>query len=288
MSTKIVTTRATTRANVKRPSVKSCQHNPRRDDAAPLRAKQDKSREFDKMAISARIKDKTATRITRVAKKALIATDDSNSNRPQGCNWKVPPVNQPSRRLITSKPPLAAGKSSQIPRVAAQKQVAAKPDTITTTSTTSNITKRPAQRKRNKEEQVAAKPDTTSNQGRPDKSKQNEEEHPPPGIGSVTELEAASSISQCSECSVSQHIIRDPQLCGEYVDDIFNYLRKREMQQEYIVREGFLDHQIQVKVHHRRVLVDWLVQVQEKFCMLSETLHIGVDILDRYLQVCTY
>ena len=35
----------------------------------------------------------------------------------------------------------------------------------------------------------------------------------------------------------------------------------------------------------RSILIDWLVEVQQEYRLLQETLHIAVGILDSYLQV---
>jgi cyclin B len=44
--------------------------------------------------------------------------------------------------------------------------------------------------------------------------------------------------------------------------------------------------QKQVNERMRAILVDWLVQVHEKFRLLQETLYLTVALVDRYLDVC--
>jgi hypothetical protein len=77
----------------------------------------------------------------------------------------------------------------------------------------------------------------------------------------------------------------DPCLCGEYIKDIYTYLLELEARSVYAIREDFLSHQVEVRRQHRNILVDWLVQVQQRFVLLPETLYLTVDILDRSLQV---
>ena len=77
----------------------------------------------------------------------------------------------------------------------------------------------------------------------------------------------------------------DPSLCGEYAGEIYTYHRHLEEEGHYIVCATFLDHQKDITHSHRRVLVDWLVQVHYKYHLLQETMLLTVDILDRYLQV---
>uniref|UniRef100_A0A8C0QQN8 Cyclin B1 n=1 Tax=Chelonoidis abingdonii TaxID=106734 RepID=A0A8C0QQN8_CHEAB len=74
----------------------------------------------------------------------------------------------------------------------------------------------------------------------------------------------------------------DPNLCSEYVKDIYGYLRDLEKQQN--VRPKYLAGQ-EVTGNMRAILIDWLVQVQMKFRLLSETMYMTAAIIDRFLQV---
>ncbi|XP_033020234.1 G2/mitotic-specific cyclin-B1 [Lacerta agilis] len=73
----------------------------------------------------------------------------------------------------------------------------------------------------------------------------------------------------------------DPNLCSEYVKDIYNYLRDLEGQQS--VRPNYLAGQ-EITGNMRAVLIDWLVQVQMKFKLLQETMYMTVAIIDRFMQ----
>ncbi|XP_060115898.1 G2/mitotic-specific cyclin-B2 [Heteronotia binoei] len=73
----------------------------------------------------------------------------------------------------------------------------------------------------------------------------------------------------------------DPQLCSDYVKDIYRYLRKLEQQQ--CVCPFYLDG-TELSGRMRAILVDWLVQVHARFHLLPETLYMCVGIMDRYLQ----
>ncbi|XP_053318567.1 G2/mitotic-specific cyclin-B2-like [Spea bombifrons] len=74
----------------------------------------------------------------------------------------------------------------------------------------------------------------------------------------------------------------NPQLCSEYVMDIYNYLRQLEVQQS--IRPRYLDG-TEVNERMRAILVDWLIQVHSRFQLLQETLYMGVAVMDRFLQV---
>nr|O93229.1 RecName: Full=G2/mitotic-specific cyclin-B2 [Rana japonica]BAA32563.1 cyclin B2 [Rana japonica] len=74
----------------------------------------------------------------------------------------------------------------------------------------------------------------------------------------------------------------NPQLCSEYVVDIYNYLREREVQQS--IKQRYLDG-MEINERMRAILVDWLIQVNSRFQFLQETLYMGIAIMDRFLQV---
>ncbi|XP_029353847.1 G2/mitotic-specific cyclin-B2-like [Echeneis naucrates] len=73
-----------------------------------------------------------------------------------------------------------------------------------------------------------------------------------------------------------------PQLCSEYVKDIYKYLHMLELQQS--VKANYMKG-YEITERMRALLVDWLVQVHSRFQLLQETLFLTVAILDRFLQV---
>nr|XP_046201927.1 G2/mitotic-specific cyclin-B2-like isoform X2 [Oncorhynchus gorbuscha] len=75
-----------------------------------------------------------------------------------------------------------------------------------------------------------------------------------------------------------------PQLCSEYIKDIYGYLQRLETQQS--VRPKYMDG-YEINGRMRALLIDWLIQVHSRFQLLQETLYLTVAILDRFLQVQT-
>jgi len=79
----------------------------------------------------------------------------------------------------------------------------------------------------------------------------------------------------------------NPQLCAEYVKDIYEYLRLLE--REYAVKADYLSapagskSKPEINGKMRAILIDWLIQVHQRFSLLQETLYLTVAILDRYL-----
>jgi len=74
----------------------------------------------------------------------------------------------------------------------------------------------------------------------------------------------------------------NPQLCTEYTQEIYAYLRQSE--KRGAVRSDFLSG-CPITEKMRAVLVDWLVEVQMQFKLLQETLFLTVNTIDRFLAV---
>eukprot|EP00826_Nyctotherus_ovalis_P001933 TRINITY_DN10366_c0_g1_i12.p1 TRINITY_DN10366_c0_g1~~TRINITY_DN10366_c0_g1_i12.p1 ORF type:complete len:319 (-),score=95.69 TRINITY_DN10366_c0_g1_i12:138-1094(-) len=74
----------------------------------------------------------------------------------------------------------------------------------------------------------------------------------------------------------------NPQLCEEYVEEIDGYLKRIEGMHK--VDAEYMERQKEVNEYMRAVLVDWLVDVHIRFKLLSETLFLTVNIVDRYLE----
>ena len=74
----------------------------------------------------------------------------------------------------------------------------------------------------------------------------------------------------------------NPQLVSLYVNDIYDYMRRLEVEQ--CVRLHYLEGR-DINGRMRGILVDWLVQVHLRFHLLQETLYLTIAIIDRFLQV---
>lgn len=74
----------------------------------------------------------------------------------------------------------------------------------------------------------------------------------------------------------------NPQLCAEYVKEIYQYMR--ELERKYHVLPTYIQRQPQINARMRAILIDWLIQVHLRFTLLQETLYLTISIIDRYLQ----
>jgi len=67
----------------------------------------------------------------------------------------------------------------------------------------------------------------------------------------------------------------------EYAQDIYRYLRDSEVKHlpksNYMAKQGDITHAM------RSILVDWLVEVGEEYKLQTETLHLAVNYIDRFL-----
>jgi cyclin B len=69
---------------------------------------------------------------------------------------------------------------------------------------------------------------------------------------------------------------------AEYAEEIFHYLQKIEV--EHIAKQGYMKNQPELNEKMRTVLVDWMIEVHQKFKLLPETLFLAVNLLDRFLE----
>jgi len=76
--------------------------------------------------------------------------------------------------------------------------------------------------------------------------------------------------------------VGDPMFCSVYVQEIYDYLREKEVMDA--IDCNYMSRQDNVSARMRTVLVDWMVEVQLKFRMTSETLYLSVNIVDKFLQ----
>ncbi|XP_014031121.1 G2/mitotic-specific cyclin-B2 isoform X1 [Salmo salar] len=116
-------------------------------------------------------------------------------------------------------------------------------------------------------------------------------------VAQVPQPEESANVSMkeeelCQAFSVTLLAVEDidegdsdmPQLCSEYIKDIYRYLQRLETQQS--VRPKYMNG-YEINGRMRALLIDWLVQVHSRFQLLQETLYLTVAILDRFLQVQT-
>lgn len=73
----------------------------------------------------------------------------------------------------------------------------------------------------------------------------------------------------------------DTSMVAEYGEEIFDYMRVLEDRMR--PNPHYMDHQTECQWSMRAVLMDWLVQVHQRFTLLPETLFLSVNYIDRFL-----
>ncbi|KAL3427790.1 G2/mitotic-specific cyclin-B [Phlyctema vagabunda] len=97
-------------------------------------------------------------------------------------------------------------------------------------------------------------------------------------------VKAVQSVSQAFAAGVEdldQEDIDDPLMVAEYVVEIFEYLKKLEIDTR--PNADYMAHQEDLEWKMRGILVDWLIEVHTRFHLLPETLFLAVNIIDRFL-----
>ncbi|PVI01051.1 hypothetical protein DM02DRAFT_366603 [Periconia macrospinosa] len=73
----------------------------------------------------------------------------------------------------------------------------------------------------------------------------------------------------------------DTSMVAEYGDEIFEYMHVLE--EKLKPNSAYMDLQAEIQWSMRAVLMDWLVQVHNRFTLLPETLFLAVNYIDRFL-----
>ena len=73
----------------------------------------------------------------------------------------------------------------------------------------------------------------------------------------------------------------DTSMVAEYGDEIFDYMR--EMEQRMSPNPFYMEMQAEIQWSMRGVLIDWVVQVHQRFNLLPETLFLTINYIDRFL-----
>ncbi|KAJ2906597.1 putative G2/mitotic-specific cyclin [Zalerion maritima] len=96
------------------------------------------------------------------------------------------------------------------------------------------------------------------------------------------ELLAAQALVEAAETAEEiEEELADIGMVREYADDIFAYMIERE--NELKPDAFYMDTQTELRWSMRSVLIDWVVQVHARFHLYPETLHLTVNLIDRFL-----
>jgi hypothetical protein len=74
----------------------------------------------------------------------------------------------------------------------------------------------------------------------------------------------------------------DPLCVTSYVQEMYEHFRTKESSTS--VKPTFMERQPHINERMRSILIDWLVEVHQKFKLVPETLYLTVNLIDRYLE----
>ncbi|KAI4327829.1 hypothetical protein L6164_020246 [Bauhinia variegata] len=74
----------------------------------------------------------------------------------------------------------------------------------------------------------------------------------------------------------------NPLAVVDYVEDLYAYYRK--MESFSCVSPAYMDQQFDINERMRAILIDWLIEVHDKFDLMHETLFLTVNLIDRFLE----
>lgn len=151
-----------------------------------------------------------------------------------------------------------------------------------------------AQRKRSKGSERTAKEETPASENEPSKKnsftieiekrvkvEQTEVikvEDPQSGVQEVLDVKQAFDDG-VPDLDADDH--EDPLMVAEYVVEIFEYFK--DLETTTMPNPDYMEHQEHLTWQERHTLVDWLIEVHEKFNLLPETLYLAMNIIDRFL-----
>ncbi|XP_059438218.1 G2/mitotic-specific cyclin-1-like [Corylus avellana] len=74
---------------------------------------------------------------------------------------------------------------------------------------------------------------------------------------------------------------KNPLAVVDYIEDLYAYYRK--MESFSCVSPNYMGQQFDINERMRSILIDWLIEVHDKFELMKETLFLTVSVIDRFL-----
>uniref|UniRef100_A0A3B4YNJ5 G2/mitotic-specific cyclin-B2 n=1 Tax=Seriola lalandi dorsalis TaxID=1841481 RepID=A0A3B4YNJ5_SERLL len=107
------------------------------------------------------------------------------------------------------------------------------------------------------------------------------------GLRLLLELSSSSCLDASMQSEKDESLMSEEVLCvSEYAEDIYRHLRESELKLKPL--PGYLEKHPEITSGMRLILVDWLVEVVQEYKLRSETLHLAVNYLDRFLSCTAY
>ncbi|CAK9191245.1 unnamed protein product [Sphagnum troendelagicum] len=96
-------------------------------------------------------------------------------------------------------------------------------------------------------------------------------------------IDAEMQEAEMPVSNIDQHDIGNQLAVVDYVEDIYTFYHKIEVQS--CVPADYMTRQADINEKMRAILIDWLIEVHLKFNLMMETLYLTTNLIDRYLSV---
>ncbi|CAK9255858.1 unnamed protein product [Sphagnum jensenii] len=96
-------------------------------------------------------------------------------------------------------------------------------------------------------------------------------------------IDAEMQEAEMPVSNIDQHDIGNQLAVVDYVEDIYTFYHKIEVQS--CVPADYMTRQADINEKMRAILIDWLIEVHLKFKLMMETLYLTTNLIDRYLSV---
>jgi cyclin B len=116
---------------------------------------------------------------------------------------------------------------------------------------------------------------------KPSQQPQQQQSFLPPPPAPTREVPAPVPAAPAFEVMLDDKVLSDAQSVKEYAPDIIDGFFSSETRS--LPREDYMETQADITGKMRMILIDWLIEVHLKYKLRPETLHLTVNLVDRYL-----
>ncbi|KAF5735893.1 G2/mitotic-specific cyclin-2-like isoform X1 [Tripterygium wilfordii] len=111
---------------------------------------------------------------------------------------------------------------------------------------------------------------------------QSEEERPDATIDEMEEVEMEDIFQEPEPIlDIDGRDAMNPLAVVDYVEDMYAFYRK--MERFSCVSPEYMEQQFDINEKMRAILIDWLIEVHDKFDLMNETLFLTINLIDRFL-----
>ncbi|KAK2656868.1 hypothetical protein Ddye_009920 [Dipteronia dyeriana] len=108
-----------------------------------------------------------------------------------------------------------------------------------------------------------------------------ETETSPNEIDQMEEVEMEDIVVEQPIVDIDSCDAQNPLAVVEYVEDLYAHYRK--MESFSCASPNYMAQQFDINERMRAILIDWLIEVHDKFDLMNETLFLSVNLIDRFL-----